>query len=363
METKLDPASSGPAGRRAVLRRGGALALGGAAAAMLAACGEDDRPKTKVVGWLNTEPPEASTENFAALLGRMAELGYVTGDNLTWDYAPMRLEQLSPTAQNPQARGVAFGEHYLRRVREMQEGGADAILALENEVPPFGVATISAATSIGVPVVCLFSNAPDYFPGVVDSHAKPGRNITGITPVVPEENLWPKRLELLKIAFPAARRVGFFTDPANRALPSVQSAAGALGLDLLVQEIPGVIGQSVDLTPVFARASAQELQAVVAGGTGAVAADVRVYDFADQQRLPVLGIVRDRSTLYYAVNRPALYRRLAEMLDLVLRGADPRDIPVELPAKFDFVIDLARARAAGLTVSPAALALATEVVS
>jgi putative ABC transport system substrate-binding protein len=252
-----------------------------------------------------------------------------------------------------------MGEHYLARVREMQEGGADAILALENEVPPFGVATISAATSIRVPVVCLFSNAPDYFPGVVDSHARPGRNITGITRIVPEENLWPKRLELLKMAFPATRRVGFFTQPANRAIPSVQAAASALGLDLLVQEVP--TDQQSDWTPVFARASAQDLQAVVDGGTGALALDGRVYDFADQQRLPALGILRGRTTLYYAVNRPALFRRLAEMLDLVLRGADSRNVPVELPAKFDFVIDLAKARAAGLTVSPAALALATEV--
>jgi putative ABC transport system substrate-binding protein len=352
-------------GRRGVLRRGGALALGGAAAALVAACGGDDKPRTKVVGWLNTEPPEPTNENFAALLGRMAELGYVTGPStgsgqaLTWDYAPVRPEQLTDIAsRNP---GVALGDHSLIRVREMQEGGADAILALENEVGPTGVATISAATAIRVPVVCLFSNAPDYFPGVVDSHARPGRNITGITTVVPEEDLWPKRIELLKMAFPGARRVGFFTDAANRAIPSVQAAAGALGLELLIQDLPD---QQADWTPVFARASAQSLQAVVAGGTGAaLGADVRIYDFADQQRLPVLGLLRGRTTLYYALNRPALYRRLAEMLDLVLRGADPSDIPVELPAKFDFVIDLAKARAAGLTVSPAALALATEVVS
>jgi putative ABC transport system substrate-binding protein len=353
--------------RREILQRSGRLALGGLAATALAACGEDDRPKSNGVGWLNTEPPEPSNANFAALLGRMAELGYVTGPStssgqvLTWDYAPLRLEQLSPAAQNPQVLGVAFGEHYLMRVREMQQGDVAAILALENESPPFGVATICAATSIRVPVVCLFSNPPDFFPGVVDSHARPGRNITGITTVVPDEKLWPKRLELLKMAFPATRRVGFFTQPANRAIPSVQAAASALGLDLLVQEVP--TDQQSDWTPVFARASAQDLQAVVASGPGAAAADVRVYDFADEHRLPALGILRGRTTLYYAVNRPALYRRLAEMLDLVLRGADPRDIPVELPAKFDFVIDLAKARSFGLTVSPAALALATEVVS
>jgi putative ABC transport system substrate-binding protein len=211
-------------------------------------------------------------------------------------------------------------------------------------------------------VVCLFSNAPDYFPGVVDSHASPGRNITGITPIVPDEDLWPKRLELLKIAFPATRRVGFFTDPANRALAAVRAAAGALGLDLFVQEVPGLEDRQSDLTPVLARASAQDLQAVVVGGTGVVAADARPYDFADAHRLPAVGILRGRATLYYAPSRPAIYRRLAEMLDLVLRGTDPKDIPVELPAKFDFVIDLARARSLGLTVSPAALALATEVV-
>jgi putative ABC transport system substrate-binding protein len=345
------------ADRREVLRRSGRLALAGLVATALAACG-DDKPKTKVVGWLNTEPPEPSNENFAALLGRMAELGYVTGEDLQWDYAPMRTEQLTEVASR--VPGVAIPEHYLTRVREMQEGGADAILALENEVGSVGIATISAATSIRVPVVCLFSNTPDFFPGVVDSHARPGRNITGITTVVPDQDLWPKRLELLKMAFPATRRVGFFTDAANRAIPSVLAAAGALGLELLIQELPD---QQSDWTPVFARASAQDLQAVVVSGAGAIAVDVRTYDFADQQRLPALGILRGRTTLFYALNRPALYRRLAEMLDLVLRGADPRDIPVELPAKFDFVIDLAKARSFGLTVSPAALALATEVVS
>jgi putative ABC transport system substrate-binding protein len=353
------------------MSRAAPLAVGGAAAALLAACGGDDKPTNKVVGWLNTEPPEPSNDDFAALLGRMAELGYVTGENpstssgqaLTWDYAPLRIEQLSAfaqnsVAQNPLALGVAWGEHYMMRVREILEGDAAAILALENATAPFGGPTLAAASSVQVPVVCLFHAPPGVFPGVVESLARPGRNMTGITAAVAEEDLWPKRLELLKMAFPTIKRVGFFTDPSNIAIPPVQAAAGALGLDLLIQEVPDTGG---DWNSVFARAFDLGLQAVVNGGRGRYA-DPRVYDFADQQRLPAVGILRGRTMLYYAVNRPAVYRRLAEMLDLVLRGADPRDIPVELPAKFDFVIDLARARSFGLTVSPAALALATEVM-
>jgi hypothetical protein len=358
-------------GRRALLRRGGALALGGAAAALVAACGGEEKPKAKVVGWLNNEPPEPSNENFAALLGRLAELGYATGPSgspstssgrgsgpaLAWDYAPMRTDQLSAGAQRLGV-GVAMGEHFLTRVREMQEAGADAILALENEVPPYGIQIITAATSVRVPVVCLFNNTPDYFPGVVDSHASPGRNITGVTMVTPDEDLWLKRIELLKMAFPSIRRVGFFCEAANPTIPVVRAAAVPLGLEVVVQEIPDQT--LLDWTPFFPRWSALALQAVVNGGRGAFA-DVRVYDFADQQRLPAVGVNRDRTVLYYAASRPALFRRLAEMLDLVLRGTHPSNIPAELPSKFDFVIDLSRVRSAGLTVSPAALALATEV--
>jgi putative ABC transport system substrate-binding protein len=359
------------AGRREVLRLSGRLALGGLAATALAACGEDDKPKHHVVGWLNTNPPEASNEDFAALLGRLGELGYAIGDpsagsgeapstsssqSLTWDYAPLRTELLSDFAAG--SPGLALWEHYLTRVREMLEAGASAILALENEAPPFGGPTVSAATSVRVPVVCLFNIGPGTFPGIIDSYARPGRNITGVTTLVPDEDLWSKRLELLRMAFPATRRVGFFTDPSNPAIPFVQAAAGGLGLDLLVLEVPDTQG---DWASLFARASGLGLQAVVNGGRGRFA-DPRVYDFADQNRLPSVGILRGRVTLYYALNRPALFRRVAEMLDLVLQGTDPRDIPVELPAKFDFVIDLAKARSAGLTASPAALALATEVV-
>ncbi len=337
--------------RRNVLGRAGALALGAAAWPLLAACGKD-KPPAKVVGWLWDRPPEASDANLAAFFSRLAQLGYVLGEDLKWDYEGVRIDE-SVTAIPGRDAFSQIGEQYHTRVRQMLERNASAILALDS-------AAVAAGASIRVPVIFLqaVAAADPVGTGLVATYAEPGRNVTGITTVIPVQSLWPKRLELLKEALPNARRVGFFANASNVALPVVISAAGPLGLDLVPLEVP----VPTDWQALLANASGQRLQAVVVAMQGALANDPRFYDFADEQRLPAVGDVRGRATLYYAFNEPAVYRRLAEMLDVVLRGTDPRSIPVERPTKFDFVIDLARARSFGLSVSPSALALATEVV-
>ncbi len=332
---------TGVASRKEVLRRAGALALAAAAWPLLAACG-NDKPAAKVVGWLSATPPEPNDENLAAFLARLSELGHVVGDNLKWDYKKIeaRFPSTDPGFDVAQRIGVLFQT----RVREMLDGVDGAIITFH------ATTLLAAAASIRVPVVFL-TNSDPVTDGFVAGYAEPGRNMTGITTA---QSLWPKRLEILKEAFPNIRRVGFFypLGVGGIVFQPLVPVARSLGLDLVPLEVTGLAD-----TNALTKARGEGLQAIAIDGKNSV-----LSDFADRERLPVLGGDRYRATLYYEFNAPAIYRRLAEILDLVLRGTDPRSLPVERPAKFDFVINLALTRSLGLTVSPAALALATEVV-
>ena len=202
--------------------------------------------------------------------------------------------------------------------------------------------------------------------GLVDSLARPGRNITGMSRV-PTPALMGKTLELLKEAVPGLVTVAVLSKPQNPLhvvlLKGLNPAARSLGLNLKIAEAE----TANDLQKAFL--------AMGGGGAGAVFVLIdgmffinrtRIADLALKERLPsIFGSpehVQAGGLMSYGSSVADHYRRAATYVDKILKGAKPADLPVEQPTKFDLVINLKTAKALGLTIAPTLLARADEVI-
>jgi ABC-type uncharacterized transport system substrate-binding protein len=200
--------------------------------------------------------------------------------------------------------------------------------------------------------------------GLVATLAHPGGNVTGIATLAPE--LSGKRLELLKEVIPKLSRVAFLT-PAVKAfrtsIRETEGAAHALGLQLQILQIR----EADELEGAFDAAKKQRTGALLqAQATYFSPYQSNIIDLAAKNRLPTMYFNRrsvERGGLM-SYGRDSLYteRRVASMLDKILKGAKPADIPVEQPMKFEFVINLKTAKQIGLTIPPNVLARATKVI-
>ena len=297
------------------------------------------QPAVKVprIGFLaNVRSP--GTEAFQKGL---RELGYVEGQNIIveWRLAEGRFERLPEFAA------------------ELVRLKVDVIYA---PADPYVEVARKATTTI--PIVFAVVADP-VGRGFVQSLARPGGNITGLSNVSRE--LAGKRLELLKETVAGVSRIGVLTNPATSALtwPETEAAARALGVQLLVQEAREV----GDLEGAFA--------AMKRGGVAAViklpdamfyAQRRRIADLALKHRLPVMSAFRDfveaGGLMAYGADIGDLIRRSATYVDKILKGAKPADLPVEQPTKFELVINTKTAKAIGLTVPPSLLFRADHVI-
>ena len=202
--------------------------------------------------------------------------------------------------------------------------------------------------------------------GFVISLARPGGNITGLSRLAPE--LSGKQVELLKEIIPGISRLAVLKSadlPAIvEALRKIELAAGALGLKLQVLDVRG----PKDIEPAFGAATKERADAalVLMGGPVLNPNRTQVLELAVKSRLPV--IYRNREDveagglICYGVNLPDLDRRAAVYVDKILKGANPADLPIEQPMKFDLVINLKTANQIGLTIPPNVLARADKVI-
>jgi putative ABC transport system substrate-binding protein len=202
--------------------------------------------------------------------------------------------------------------------------------------------------------------------GIVESLARPGGNITGLTQMQPE--ISGKRLELLKETFPKVARVTVLYDPTSRSnllgLKEIQNAARPLGLIVQSWEVRG----ADDFNRAFsgiARERGDALMTIrnpLVGGTYLK----RTVELAGKSRLPAMYDGRDfveaGGLMSYAANFAEMWRRAATYVDKILKGAKPTDLPVEQPMKFEFVINLKTAKQIGLTIPPNVLARADKVI-
>jgi putative tryptophan/tyrosine transport system substrate-binding protein len=201
--------------------------------------------------------------------------------------------------------------------------------------------------------------------GLASSLARPGSNVTGLTLVA--TNQVTKRLELIREILPNLRRAAVFSNPYNAShvleLKNLQLAASKLGLQL--QSVP--ISDSLELDAAFDAALRADAQAIVTLEDALILfLRQRIIEFAMRHKLPVVGEFSTMATagalMSYSPNQIDMWRSAARYVDKILKGANPADLPIEEPTKFEFVINLKTAKALGLTISNQMQLLADQVI-
>ena len=253
------------------------------------------------------------------------------------------------------------------------EGKLDRLPDLATELVRLGVDVIVTGT---VPGVLAAKNASSTIPivsitadpvasGLVESLARPGGNITGLTNVAPE--LSGKRLELLKEAVPRVTRVAFLWSPLSGAailsLKTTQETAKALGLQLQSFEVQN----SENFDSAFQTVIRNRAQAfLTTPGPIITSQQPRILQFAANNRLPAIypysEIVDAGGLMSYNPSYDDMYRRAAIFVDKILKGRKPADLPVERPTKFEFVINLKAANQIGLRIPQSLLYRADKVI-
>jgi len=219
------------------------------------------------------------------------------------------------------------------------------------------------ATSV-IPIVFAVSADP-VGTGLVASLPKPGGNITGLSLQMPE--LAGKRLEILREAVPSLRRLAILASlgagsPNILEMRGLQAATRALGLETVVLDVR----RAEDIALAFETLKAGADGLYVCASPLVNSNRVRINTWALTARLPSIHGFQEPvdagALMSYGPNFPDLFRRAAEYVDKILRGAKPGDIPVEQPTKFDLVLNLTTARALGLDLPASMLARADEVI-
>jgi putative ABC transport system substrate-binding protein len=273
----------------------------------------------------------------------MRDLGYVDGRNISIE---------SRWSEGKTDRLPAFAiELVALRPDVIVASGTQAIRAAKQ-----------ATTTI--PIVMAVSSYPDKI-GLVESLAHPGGNVTGLSNFAPALN--GKRLELLKEIAPNVSRVAFIWNPASPVEPfsyrELLAAAPAAGMEILSVE-----GRSpAELPTAFAAVTSNGAQALMAIGNPVnYKGRQLIADFALRRRIPSVFatsvFVEAGGFMSYAPSWDDLFRRAATYVDKILKGANPGELPVEQPAKFELVINLKTAKAIGLTVPRSILLRADRII-
>jgi len=318
------------------------LCMFGACIAVSGAAGQP-APGKHVVGFINSGPSAVNAKNVAAFRAGMAELGYVEGRNLeiVFRWAEQRTDLLPTLASEL----VAMKPEVI-----VSTGGAPTVRA------------VKAATAT-VPIVFITGNP--VVEQIVPSLARPGGNLTGFA--VLAGDLEAKRLEMLKLLLPRAKRIAIVWNPAQPYVADIVQnvEAAARRLDMTLIQWKARSRQELELA--FAEIAEAKADAlfVVADPLLGFERD-RIVNFANRNHLPGIYFWREFAETgglaSYGTNLAAVYRRAATYVDKILKGAKPGDLPIEQPTTFELVINRATAKALGITISPAVLQRADEVI-
>jgi ABC-type uncharacterized transport system substrate-binding protein len=275
-------------------------------------------------------PPNA---NLDAFIQGLRELGYIEGKNIVVEhrFAEGHADRLPELAM----------ELVRLKVDAIFTTGTPAIFALKQ------------ATKT-VPVV-FFSTSDPVGTGVVTSLAHPGGNITGITALA--SDLWPKRLELLKEIVPKLSRVAMLWNKGNAGMNLEAKATQEVAAPLAVALQDRGVKDPNELDTVFALMIKDRPDGFLALMDPVLNSyQKRILDFLAQNRLPAVfenrNWVEAGGLISYGANYPDAHRRAATLIDKILKGAKPADLPVEQPTKFELVVNLKTAKQIGLTIPP-----------
>jgi putative ABC transport system substrate-binding protein len=313
-----------------------------------ASLGEAQQPgKVYRLGYLsNTDAAGESTRSEAIRLA-LRKLGYIEGQNIATEYR--------------------YTQGKVDRASEL----ANELVRLKLDIILVAGGTIYVRPAMNatktIPIIMVGGGRDPVEAGVVESLARPGGNVTGMTLLARE--LGGKRLELLKEAVPKLARVAVLYDPAipgttREVKEDLPVAARALGLTVQPWEVRDANG----FERVLAALSKERPNGLyVPGGGPVIVANVkRIASFALKSRLPSLFNSRESveagGLMFYGADLAESYRRVAYYVDKILKGAKPADLPVERPTKFELVINLKTAKQIGLTIPPNVLARADKVI-
>ncbi|MBI3371967.1 MAG: ABC transporter substrate-binding protein [Betaproteobacteria bacterium] len=321
-------------------RRDAGVALVALGIAPLASWAQPAR-KAHRIGILSQAIP--LPERFALLSAALRELGYEEGRNIAFDYrfAEGREDRLPGLAADLVAKKV------------------DLIVAFLNPE----ILAAKRATST-IPIVMVYAMAP-VETGLVASLARPGGNLTGTTLQGPETA--GKILEVLRDAVPGVARITILGEPEFPGMKlyirATERAAEAMGIRLTLLPVRTLEEVETAFT-VIARTRPDALYVVPTGAI--VLHRARVIEFAARQRLPAVYtaklLVIEGGLISYSQDQAALVRRTAAIIDRILKGAKPAELPVEQPTKFDLVVNLKTAKALGISIPKSVLVRADEVI-
>jgi putative tryptophan/tyrosine transport system substrate-binding protein len=326
-----------------VNRRAFITLLAGAAAVWpLAAGAQQPMAKLPTIGFLGSATLLVESQRVAAFVQRLRQLGWIENRNVAIEYrwAEGRTERFTELAA------------------EFARLKVDLIVAATTPA----VIAAKQATSV-IPIVITTANDP-VGTGLVASLARPGGNVTGLSNQLADTAA--KRLELLREVVPGLRRLAILGNVGNPGAVldtrEAQAAASAVGLEATTFEIR----RAEEIAPLFEALKGRADALYVASDPLVNTNRIRVSTLALGARLPTMHGVRDYveagGLMSYGPSIVDQYRRAADYVDKILRGAKPGELPVEQPTKFDLVINLTTAKAIGLNISDNLLTLADEVI-
>jgi putative ABC transport system substrate-binding protein len=293
------------------------------------------------IGFLGGATLSSMSQWVAVFVQRLRELGWIEGRTVAIEFR--------------------WAEGRFDRFAEI---AAEFVRLKVDVITTAGPPTFAAKQATSTIPIVFATNADPLGTGLVASLARPGGNVTGLSLTSPE--LAGKRLELLREVVPGLRRLAVMANadypPAMAELAEVDAAARHLGMEAIALRIR----QAADIAPAFETLQGRTEALYVVGESLTAANQARINSFALVARLPTLELNRENletgGLISYGPNFPSMYRRAAEMVDKILRGTKPADIPVEQPTKFDLVVNLATASALGLKIPESFLLRADEII-
>ena len=315
--------------------------LGGAAVAWPLTARAQQAGKLPTIGFLGATTRLGASQWVAAFVQRLRELGWIEGRTIAIEYR--------------------WTDGHDERLAEI---AAELVRLKVDVIVTSGGAVLAAKQSTSViPIVFALATDPVGL-GFVASLARPGGNVTGLSSQ--SADTAGKRLELLREVVPGLRRLAIMANVgypgAVLEMGEVHAAARTLGLELITLEIR----RADDIARAFETLKSRAEALFVLADPLINTNQARINALAVDARLPTMSGFRDYvetgGLMSYGPNYPDLFRRAADYVDRILRGARPSDIPVAQPTKFDLVINLKTAKTLGLTISPTLLARADEVI-
>ena len=319
------------------------IALGsGALAAPLAPFAQQQPAKIARIGFLGTETASAYLSRVEALRAGLRELGYAEGRNIVIEFR---------WADGNNDRLPELASELVRlKVDVLVTHGIRGGLAAKRATTTIPIVVAAAGDAVAT--------------GLVASLARPGGNVTGSTFFALE--LYAKRLELLKEAFPRTRRIAFLVNPDNATVAPAVAASERAAKTLKVELHQVAVRGPNEFSSAFSAMARNRLEAVSVTEDAIFNVNAKaIADLAAKHRLLSIGgrdVAEAGGLMGYGANLPELFRRAAYFVDKILKGAKPGDLPVERPTTFEFIINRKTAKALGVAIPQSILLRADRVI-